>query len=57
MVIAAIGQAGLNRARIRDEVARMRFEGVSGQISFNSLGGYQREPVLVELHAGKWVRR
>ena len=57
MVIAAIERAGLNRARIRDEIAQMRFEGVSGQVSFNSLGGYQREPVLVELRAEKWVRK
>lgn len=56
LVVAAVDRAGLNRARIRDELARMRYEGVSGEVSFSGLGGYQRAPVLVSLQKGRWVR-
>lgn len=57
MVIVAIERAGLNRARLRDELARLRYAGLTGEVSFNSLGGYGRLPVLVELRDGEWVPR
>ena len=57
MVIVAIERTGLNRARLRDELARLRYAGLTGEVSFNSLGGYGRPPVLVELRGGEWVRR
>jgi len=44
MTIEAIGQAGLNRARIRDAMEALSpWEGVSGTIEWNSLGQNERE--------------
>lgn len=57
LAIAAIERAGLNRARIRDELARIRYDGLIGQVSFDGLGGYRRPPLLVSLYQGRWVRR
>jgi len=57
MVISALERAGLNRARLRDELARLPYAGLTGEVSFNSLGGYGRPPVLVELRDGRWVAR
>lgn len=56
VVIAAVERAGLNRARIRDELAATRMEGVTGTVTFDGLGGYRRPPVLVALVAGRWIR-
>ncbi len=55
MIQTAIERAGLNRARIRDELANMSFDGLVGKISFNSLGGNSANPVLMTLERGKWV--
>ena len=49
MAITAIERAGLNRVRIRDELARMSFEGITGKIHFDSLGGNPAEPVLMTI--------
>ena len=57
VVIAAIERAGLNRARIRDQIAATCLEGLTGTVTFDGLGGYQRQPVLVEARKGGWVRR
>ena len=56
VVISALERSGLNRARLRDELAQMRHNGLTGQVSFNSLGGYDPKLVLVELSQGRWVR-
>jgi ABC-type branched-subunit amino acid transport system substrate-binding protein len=56
LVIRAIEKAGLNRARIRDELAGTSFSGVTGRISFDSLGGNRSEPILMSLKEGRWVR-
>jgi ABC-type branched-subunit amino acid transport system substrate-binding protein len=56
MIQTAIERAGLNRARIRDELASMSFDGLVGKISFNSLGGNSAKPVLMALELGRWVR-
>jgi ABC-type branched-subunit amino acid transport system substrate-binding protein len=55
VVIAAVERAGLNRARIRDELAATRMEGVTGMVTFDGLGGYRRDPVLVSLVKGHWT--
>lgn len=57
MIVAAVEQVGLNRARIRDELARMRYDGLTGEVAFDGLGGYHRPPQLVMLRARRWVRR
>jgi len=61
MAITAIERAGLNRVRIRDELARMSFEGITGKIHFDSLGGNPVEPVLMTVEPPtsqnkRWVR-
>lgn len=56
LVIRAIERAGLNRARIRDELASSSFIGLTGRISFDSLGGNRAEPILMSLSKGRWVR-
>ena len=56
MVQSAIEKAGLNRARIRDELAAISFDGIAGKIHFDDLGGNSAEPVLMALRQGKWVR-
>lgn len=55
MVQAAIEKAGLNRARIRDELAGISFEGLALEIRFDELGGNLAKPVLVSLREGQWV--
>lgn len=56
MVITAIERAGLNRARIRDELARLSFDGITGKIHFDSLGGNPAEPILMTVQNKQWVR-
>jgi len=56
VAIAALERAGLNRVRIRDEVARMSFKGITGQIQFDSLGGNTGEPALCTIQDGQWIR-
>jgi branched-chain amino acid transport system substrate-binding protein len=55
MIQAAIERAGLNRARIRDELARMSFDGLVGKIEFDRLGGNPAQPALMTLRSGEWV--
>ena len=55
MVIAAIERAGLNRAKIRDELSRISFNGLTGTIHFDSLGGNPAQPVLMTLQDGQWM--
>lgn len=56
LLIAAIEQAGLNRARIRDALASADHDGIAGRYRFNGLGGSGLEPVLVTRRDGAWVR-
>lgn len=56
LTIGAIERAGLNRARIRDELARASFQGITGKVEFNSLRGNTADPVLLMLKDGRWVR-
>jgi branched-chain amino acid transport system substrate-binding protein len=56
LVLAGIEAVGLNRARIRDRISEGIFEGVTGKISFNSLGGNPARPVLMSLRGNHWVR-
>lgn len=56
MVIAAIEEAGLNRARIRDVLAGLRHEGLTGTLQFDGLGGSRREPLLMRATPEGWVR-
>jgi branched-chain amino acid transport system substrate-binding protein len=56
LVIQAIEATGLNRMRIRDELTRISFEGLTGKIQFNSLRGNIAEPVLMSLKDGRWQR-
>ncbi|MFQ6044519.1 MAG: ABC transporter substrate-binding protein [Candidatus Poribacteria bacterium] len=56
ILIAAIERAGLNRAKIRDELSRICFDGLTGTIHFDSLGGNPAQPVLMTLQNGQWVR-
>ena len=54
LVTKAIGTAGLNRMRIRDELARMSYDGIAGKTQFNSLRGNIREPVILTFRNGRW---
>jgi branched-chain amino acid transport system substrate-binding protein len=54
LVAKAIGTAGLNRMRIRDELARISYDGIAGKTEFNSLRGNTREPVMLTLKNGRW---
>ncbi len=56
LVIQAIRQAGLNRARVRDALSAASFEGLTGRIEFSSLGGNKSAPVLMCPKQGAWVR-
>lgn len=56
LVIEAIHAGGLNRARIRDRLAEAKFEGLTGSITFNMLGGNDAAPVLLQLKRSGWVR-
>jgi ABC-type branched-subunit amino acid transport system substrate-binding protein len=55
LIQAAIENAGLNRARIRDELARTSFDGLVGNIHFDTLGGNPAEPELMTLRLGEWI--
>ncbi|HVN82589.1 MAG TPA: ABC transporter substrate-binding protein [Terriglobia bacterium] len=55
LVIESIESAGLNRARIRDGISGISFQGLTGRIGFNQLGGNDSRPVLMSLEAGRWV--
>jgi len=56
LVVAAIESAGLNRARIRDALAGIAFEGITGRIAFDSLRGNSATPVLMTARNGRWER-
>ena len=56
LVFAAIDSAGLNRALIRDHLARTSFDGITGSISFNGVGGNAALPVLLTVEDGAWQR-
>jgi ABC-type branched-subunit amino acid transport system substrate-binding protein len=56
LVIRAVETTGLNRMRIRDELTRISFDGLTGKIQFNSLRGNTAEPVLMTLKDGRWQR-
>lgn len=56
LVIAALRRSGLNRARLRDTLAALPFTGLTGRLSFNSLGGRRAGPVLMQARQGQWVR-
>ena len=55
LVIAAIEQAGLNRALIRDALAEQSYDGVAGTFRFDCLGGASLEPVLMTSRSGTWL--
>jgi branched-chain amino acid transport system substrate-binding protein len=57
LVLDAIERAGLNRVRIRDELARGRYRGLAGEFVFNSLGGRREAAVLMGIRDGVWIRR
>jgi ABC-type branched-subunit amino acid transport system substrate-binding protein len=55
MLIAAIEKAGLNRAKIRDELANIkRYHGVSGKKEFDAVYNNISPAVLAVLENGKW---
>jgi len=54
LVTKAVGAAGLNRMRIRDELARMSYDGIALKTQFNSLRGNIAEPVLLTFRNGRW---
>ncbi|MBI2506122.1 MAG: ABC transporter substrate-binding protein [Candidatus Latescibacteria bacterium] len=56
LVIAALRHSGLNRARLRDELTRLPFAGLTGPFTFNSLGGRREDPVLMVARQGRWQR-
>jgi branched-chain amino acid transport system substrate-binding protein len=56
LVAKAVGVAGLNRMRIRDELAGMSYDGMAGKTEFNSLRGNIREPVILTFRNGRWER-
>ncbi len=56
LTVHAILRTGLNRARIRDELAGASFQGITGKIEFNSLRGNTAAPVLLRWKDGRWVK-
>jgi ABC-type branched-subunit amino acid transport system substrate-binding protein len=46
----------LNRARIRDALARISFDGITGKIEFDSLRGNVAAPILMTVKSGRWTR-
>jgi branched-chain amino acid transport system substrate-binding protein len=57
LLIAAIGRAGLNRAKIGDEIRKLSpYAGVTGRIAWDRLGSNHREVGLGTIHSGKLVR-
>jgi ABC-type branched-subunit amino acid transport system substrate-binding protein len=56
LLIAAIGSAGLNRARIRDAVRALSpWSGASGPIEWNRLGQNQRQVLPATIEKGRVV--
>jgi len=53
--LAAMDRAGLNRVRLREELASGGFDGLTGPFRFNSLGGRLQDPVAVTVRDGRWV--
>jgi len=56
LVAKTIATAGLNRMKIRDELARVSFDGIAGKTQFNSLRGSIRKPVILSFRNGHWER-
>jgi len=56
LVAKTVATAGLNRMRIRDELARQSYEGIVGKTEFSSLRGNVRDPVILTIRNGRWVR-
>jgi branched-chain amino acid transport system substrate-binding protein len=56
LVTKTVARAGLNRMRIRDELARMSYDGLAGKTQFNSLRGNIRKPVILTFKNGRWGR-
>ena len=56
MVIDAVRNGGTSAAAIRESIAGSAHPGIAGEIRLNSLGGAEREPVLLRVRAGRWVR-
>jgi branched-chain amino acid transport system substrate-binding protein len=56
LVTKTVATAGLNRMRIRDELARMSYDGIVGKTKFNSLRGNIREPIILSFRNGRWER-
>lgn len=56
LALAAISRTGLNRPRLRDELAGGGFDGLTGPFRFNSLGGRLQDPVPMTVRDGRWVR-
>ncbi|HPU85371.1 MAG TPA: ABC transporter substrate-binding protein [Candidatus Latescibacteria bacterium] len=56
LLMSAICQAGLDRGRIRDAISKTRFNGVLGHTSFDSLGGTEHAPVLLQPANDGWKR-
>jgi ABC-type branched-subunit amino acid transport system substrate-binding protein len=55
MLIDAIEKAGLNRARIRDELAKVKhYDGVTGKKEFDATYNNISSPVLAVLEKGRW---
>ena len=52
--LQALGRTGLNRARLRDELAGGGFQGLTGPFNFNSLGGRRQLPVALAARRGRW---
>jgi ABC-type branched-subunit amino acid transport system substrate-binding protein len=58
MVIDAVREKGLNRARIRDHLMGIRhYEGVAGPIQLNETANSITPPHLVQVRGGKFVAR
>jgi len=56
VLLAAVEKGGQNRARIRDALAATTgFEGVTGRITFDNVGGDTRKPPLARVEHGKFV--
>jgi ABC-type branched-subunit amino acid transport system substrate-binding protein len=55
LLLQAIREAGPNRARIRDALAkRLRWEGLAGEVTFDGTGQNTRAPVtMATIHAGR----
>jgi branched-chain amino acid transport system substrate-binding protein len=57
LLIAAISRAGLNRAKIGDEIRKLSpYAGVTGRIAWDRLGSNNREVLLGTIRGGKVVR-